>query len=72
MIANYFLGWFTQYETYHPSTGTFSLAGNPSACCGSTATLLMNGNVLVAYSLGFRGLPNCTIQPPGYPPPQTT
>jgi hypothetical protein len=40
------------HQIYDPSTGTFSLTGNPSACCESTATLLMNGNVLVAYGAG--------------------
>ena len=43
-----------QDEIYDPSTGTFSLTGKPSACCESTAALLMNGNVLVAYGPSSR------------------
>jgi hypothetical protein len=39
-----------QDEIYDPATGTFSPTVNQAACCESTATLLMNGNVLVAYS----------------------
>jgi hypothetical protein len=42
-----------QNEIYDPLTGTFSATVNQSSCCESTATLLMNGNVLVAY--GLRG-----------------
>jgi hypothetical protein len=46
-----------QDEIYDPSTGTFSSTVNQSGCCESTATLLMNGNVLLAYSPS-KGAPN--------------
>ena len=46
-----------QSEIYDPSTGMFASTVNQSGCCESTATLLMNGNVLVAYgtAYGVRG-----------------
>jgi hypothetical protein len=53
IIGDYFNSSLFQYEVYDPSTRTFSLTGNPSTCCQSTATLLMNGNVLVAYGVPF-------------------
>jgi hypothetical protein len=44
------------HEIYDPSTGTFSVTGKPTACCESTATVLMNGNVLVSYGVGGESL----------------
>ena len=53
ITPDYFDARPVQDEIYDPSTGTFSPTLNQSACCESTATLLMNGDVMVSY--GLRG-----------------
>src|SRR5581483_7095439 len=53
LITGLFFGsYWPIHEKYEPSTGTFSLTGTQSGFEEWTATLLMNGNVLVTFRYG--------------------